>query len=229
VAINLYALKLTNSRGGFLAMVVAVVVLFYSRFRLKKTLILSALILPIFIALYAGRQTEISADADTAKSRIQLWSEALTDFRAAPVFGIGMGKFEEEAGLVAHNSYLHCYVELGFIGGTCFLGAFLYSFYGLHRLGHRGAIADPELARIRPYLLGIVAAYATGYFSLSRPYVTPTYLVLGLVTAFLCIAPANRRWAAPPISRRLLAAAFAAGVVFIGVSYVFIRLFVRWD
>ena len=55
--------------------------------------------------------------------------------RQAPLFGIGVGKYEDEVGLVAHNSFVHAYTELGIFGGALFLGAFVYPLGTLHRLG----------------------------------------------------------------------------------------------
>ena len=44
--------------------------------------------------------------------------------RQSPVFGIGKNRFGEEAGQVAHNSFVHAFTELGPLGGMVFLGAF---------------------------------------------------------------------------------------------------------
>ena len=55
------------------------------------------------------------------------------------------------------------FAELGLFGGLLFLGAFFAGIVSLYRLGGKGvAIADPRLARLRPYLLAMVCAYAAG-------------------------------------------------------------------
>ena len=44
-----------------------------------------------------------------------------------PVFGIGMGQFLEEHGLVAHNSYIHVAGELGVPGYSLWGGALIFT------------------------------------------------------------------------------------------------------
>ena len=85
--------------------------------------------LPIMFILFGGRQTNINMGGDdTMQERVQLWSEGLDLFREAPVFGIGYREYAEQVGQVAHNSFVHCYAELGFFGGTIFLAAFAFRF-----------------------------------------------------------------------------------------------------
>ncbi len=139
--------------------------------------------------LFAGRQTEFTTSEGTSQQRIQFWSEGLAMFRQAPVFGIGVGNFAEEIRHVAHNSYVQCYTELGFFGGTVFFTAFAYPLWTMYRLGRPDVvIADPEMRRVRPFLMAAVAGYAAGMASLSRSDVVPTYLVLGLANAYLRFA-----------------------------------------
>ncbi|HLZ10660.1 MAG TPA: O-antigen ligase family protein, partial [Chloroflexota bacterium] len=104
-----YAIKLTYSRGGLLALVLGIVILFRSRFGWKRTLVCCAVVLPGLLFLFAGRQTKIdfSDPNDTSQGRIQIWSDGLSLFRRSPVFGIGMDHYVDEVGYVAHNSYIH--------------------------------------------------------------------------------------------------------------------------
>ena len=103
--------------------------------------------------------------------------------------------------MVAHNSFVHAFVETGLIGGTFFAGAFL--------LGHR-MVCPPSATR---RLLGPrqfvhrTSAIRVGHsgratspacFSLSRNYTVPTYLMLGLATAYMRVALPN-----PPDDYRL--------------------------
>src|SRR5262249_27232216 len=147
------------SRGGFLAFLIGLLVLFHARFGTWKAGALAGLAVPALLLLFAGRQTTFTGGNDAGEGRIYLWREALVTFKEAPLFGIGQGLFEEQAGLVAHNSFIHCFAELGFLGGTLFLGAFLIALGTIYRLGRPGVvIADPSLQRLRPYLLAILAA-----------------------------------------------------------------------
>ena len=159
---------------------------------------------------------------------MQLWSEGLALFRGAPVFGIGYKNYGEEVGWVAHNSFIHCYTELGFIGGTLFFGAFYLAVREMHRLGGRARLPlDRELRRSRPWLLATVVAYAAGMMSLSRPYVAPTYLMLGLSAAYLRLATA--RVQALHLNRQLGLRLVGVSSLFVFATYLFVRASVRWS
>src|SRR5262245_26720922 len=138
-----YALMLTHSRGSFLALLAGLATLFYARFGKRITLILCMIALPALLALFAGRMTNITTDEGSGKTRIQLWSDGLILFQESPLFGIGMEEYRNRATHVAHNSFLHCFAELGIVGGTLFLGAFYLAVRGLGRL-HRERSLAPE-------------------------------------------------------------------------------------
>src|SRR4051794_30680512 len=133
-ALFAYALSITYSRGGFLAFLASMMAFLGTRFGLKRTFPMAVVLLPVIFIAFAGRQTNISTTEGTGQDRIHLWAEGLRLFQRSPVFGIGKGQYAEEVGLVAHNSFLHCYVELGFFGGTLFFGAFFCAFWALWRL-----------------------------------------------------------------------------------------------
>ncbi len=146
-----YAFALTQSRGGFLALVAGLVAFAQARFGWKRMIIPAGIALPLLFVLFAGRQTSLSASEGTGQERLSLWSDALLYFRSAPVFGIGVGEFQEQAELVAHNSYLQCFAETGLVGGALFLGAFTYSLTTLFRLEkYRDRGMDPVAARLHP-------------------------------------------------------------------------------
>lgn len=226
-----YAFALTRSRGGFIAMLAGVLCLLQGRYGWKRTLPLALVAVPLLFAVFAGRQTDISTNAGTAQGRIQLWSEGLGLFRLSPIFGIGYGNYGQYAGQVAHNSFIHCFAELGFFGGVLFLGAFYYAIATMYRMrSSEVVLLDPELTRMRPYLMAMIAAYATGILTLSRSYIVLTYMVLGLATAYFQL---TRKYAISPLPERRfdlkLARRFAlVGVAFVMASYVFVRIFVRW-
>jgi O-antigen ligase len=220
IGLFVYGLALTQSRGGFLALLAGLLVLLYARFGAWKAALVGCLAVPVLLVAFAGRQTEISAADDTGQSRVQLWSEALELFKQEPLWGIGQGAFEEQVGLVAHNSFLHSFVELGFFGGALFLGAFFTSLWGLYRVSRVSANGDPETARLGHYLLAIIAAYAIGLMSLSRAYIAPTYLMLGLVTAYFSLA---RPLALPRFDRRYLPRLAFVSAAFLLAMHLFVR------
>ncbi len=235
----LYAIGLTKSRGGFLALLAGLGVVLWCRLGPRKTLALAALGLPVVFLAFAGRQTSLSASNGTGQERIQVWRDWLFEFLHAPLFGNSMevkDQTEEklelpgaDVKLLAHNSYLQGFADLGLIGGLLFLGAFYIALASLNRLRSKQTqITDPELNRMHPYLFGTVAAFALGIMSLSLCYVIPTYLILGLAAAYVRVTPHFSL--APPVrmSGPVAGRVAIAGLVFLAGMFVITRLFINW-
>jgi O-antigen ligase len=226
-----YALTQTHSRGGLLALAVTLLTLLYVRFGGKRTAVLGLLALPVGMAVFGGRQTDISTDEGTGQQRIQLWLEGFDSLRETPVLGIGAEKFSElTGGLGAHNAYVECYVELGLFGGTCFLAAVGLAVWQTYRLGAGRAPGLPRLlARIYPFVLAVVAGYAVGMLSSSRSYGMPTYLVLGLAAAYQRLAGAAAPRLAPRLDGRMAVRLLVGCGLVMAVLYVFARAMVHWQ
>lgn len=225
-----YGMAMTYSRGGFLALLVGLMVLFQALYGWRRSLLIGAATLPVLLVVFAGRATDLSAAKEgTGQQRIQIWSDALMTFRTAPAFGVGMGEFGKDSEYVAHNSYVHCFAELGLLGGTLFLGAFYVAFRQVQALCRRpGLVPDGELRRLGPFLLAVLAAYAASMLSLSRQFVPPTYTFLGLATAYVRVAAPGLRAPVLPFDGRLAQRLAVVSAGFLVASYVFVRVFIRW-
>lgn len=188
-----HALLLTQSRGGFIALIATLFVLGWFRLGSVRTILLVGAAIPILTLAIEGRQTDLNASEGTGQQRIQLWSDGLDAFKSTPIFGIGFGNYSEmTGGLGAHNSFVHAYVELGFLGGTFFFGAVFCALWaGTSLVRRRNRNSDPELRRVGAYLLAILAGYAAGMMSSSRCYAFPTYYLLGLVVVHARLARAD--------------------------------------
>jgi O-antigen ligase len=224
-----YGLALTHSRGGFIALLAGLLVLFRARFGWWKAAALAAVVLPVMLVLFGGRQTDIEVSGqNTGQARIQLWRDGLGMLRESPVVGVGPGNYQVYATQVAHNSYIHSFTELGLVGGTLFLGAYLCAAWALVRMGSpQVQVLDPELGRFRPYLMAIVAAYAVGMLTISRNYIVPTYMILGLVACYAGFTPV---WPRRPVLRldlRVLQRMALVSFAFLVFMYVFVRTFAQ--
>jgi O-antigen ligase len=226
LALFLYAVTLTQSRGALLALVAGVVVLLVARFGWRTGLLAGVVAASALLLLAAGRQAELSTGNGTAQDRIQIWSDALVTMREAPLFGVGRDMFAKREGLVAHNSYLQCFVELGVFGGMLFVGAWYLAVSRLLRLGdrRRHAPLDPEAARLHPVVLGAVAGWAVGMLSLTLCYILPTYTLLALATAYTRAAPADPPLPPQRFDLRLLGRLAVVAVGGFLVLYLFVRL-----
>jgi hypothetical protein len=233
-ALLIATIALTKSRGGLLAFVAAAGTLSYLRLGLWKTVLLAALFVPVLGATFGGRQTNFgdAFSKGTGNERIEYWSQGIVLLKSAPVFGIGHGRFQDEVRHVAHNAFVHSFVELGVFGGTFFIGAFWFAGLSLLKLGSRmrgeyQSLVDPALRRMQPYFLSILAGYGVSLLSLSRSYVVPTYLVLGVVNAY-CLE--SRRQGLPTIvrldGRRGVELLFVSLASLVGI-YLFIKFSIR--
>jgi O-antigen ligase len=181
-----YTLRLTQSRGGLLGLFTALLILSAARFGWRKTLLPALALLPVTLLLMGGRQASMNLEGgDTGQERIKLWAEGMALFQKSPVFGIGTGQFSEECGLVAHNSFVHTFTEMGFMGGAMFTGMFFLGIWPLVNSDQPQEEGGEELERVRPFLMALVGGYAGGLWSLSRAYVEVTYMVVGLAQVYL--------------------------------------------
>ena len=220
-----YALMLTQSRGGLIGLAAGIGTLVYTRLGPRRGLPLAVVGVLALVAVFGGRQANFNLSAsDTSQGRLQLWAEGLALLTRNPITGIGAGEYEEEVGQVAHNSFVHAFVETGLLGGTLYAGMFVLAVVALYRLPRHAAFwaHDREFTALQPFVLAMVVAYAAGTFSLSRNYVIPTYLVLGLATAYTRIA----LWEPPEEYR--MSRALVVRLVLLGAgTLVFLKLFTQ--
>jgi multisubunit Na+/H+ antiporter MnhF subunit len=224
-----YALMLTHSRGGFLALLSCVLTFVVARFGWRRALPLGLLVVPAMFVVFGGRQTQISTGEGTAQERLRYWSEAFSLMRGSPLFGIGLFRLQDTIAHVAHNTFVQTFCELGFYGGSMFTGLFYSAFAALRWFGRAPlGMLDPEHARTRPYMMAMVVGYATGLFSISRELVLPTYLVVGLAAAYRRVA--NVPVTAPELQfgGAFLKRLFVVSVANLIFHYVFTRTFARW-
>jgi len=184
----IYCIFRTNSRGGWIALGAMLAAYFCVIFAKKKVGIIVGTIAVILLLVVApSRMQTTSAREGSAHGRIRAWIDGNTMLKASPLFGAGKGRFTEtsEGSKVAHNSFVHCYAELGLFGYFIWLALFTASLKDAWYISKIKS-DDPEqqelsrLARVSiPALLGYMAAA----FFLSRTYIPPLYILFALFAA----------------------------------------------
>jgi O-antigen ligase len=129
-----------------------------------------------------GGAERLVPDDTSARGRIEAWSEGLTLLTAHPVFGVGYSRFTEYNELVAHNSFIHTFAELGLLGAFFAMGLAYWYFKGLRvRAAGPAGEADEDPGR---QLRLALALSGLGFFTmtslLSRQYDLVLYTLLGL-------------------------------------------------
>ncbi len=211
-SICLIALFLTESRGGIIALAVAVVASVAYGGAARRDVLATTLLVGAFASVYLlviappqtlGRLTQFRSGGGTG--RTDLWTVAAKAFDAHPIEGIGLGNFVvvepnyaasvnqdlPRADLVVterqpvHNTYLHIAAELGVIGAAllfALLGAVLAA-------TRRGVTALAGRARLELELIGRglfvgCVGMLTAFTFLTAQYEKQLWLTLGLLLAF---------------------------------------------
>lgn len=227
------AIALTHSRGALLSFICAVPAALAYCYSVRIG-VASLVLLPTLAVLFSSRMTDINAVVEgTGQSRIQIWSESFAIWKRFPVFGLGEGLLVDELGVVTHNSFLHCFAELGFLGGFAFVSCFFAACVGLWQLRDASVAEVPkkftkdieQLAHYRTYVFAALVAYMAGILTLSRQFVVPTYLVLGLATSAFTIG--SNETTRFKVSNRTVLLALAASLGLLFAIYITVRILLR--
>ena len=220
----------TRSRGALLAAMMAGCTMAVAKFGKKAGIVAGIGGLALLTAV-AGRQGNIDISSGTGRERVLLWLEGLEALKSKDlIFGIGQGFYTDLAGLVAHNSFVHAYVELGLFGGTLFFGCFFFSLWTLYRLSRQIPQASQlPTASFLPYIAAMLIGWGTGLMSLSRCYVVPTYLVIGSVAAYANLVSRNLRPPRPIVywDKKHVGVLIAASALFFVCIYLFVKIVAR--
>ncbi|MFH1263189.1 MAG: O-antigen ligase family protein [Pseudomonadota bacterium] len=180
-----YATFLTNSRGGIVSLFLVFFALAAHRFGRKLGLVLGGILVLVFLAFGPSRVDEIGSTDASSQGRIGAWSEGLQMFKRNPVAGVGVGLFTDHFELTAHNSFVLCFAETGFLGAFFWLGLLYVSILSLRRVA-TVARSDPDGRETLAWLKGTQIAFLgflAGAFFLSRTYNILLYLLIGFSAA----------------------------------------------
>jgi O-antigen ligase len=213
----LVALALTSSRGAGLGL--GVLAIAFTVWRLGRVAGLAiAVVVVTAVAVSGPRQVfEVSPTEDagdfqfgpamtqttsgndpaswrdtSSTDRVEAWSEGLTFLKSRPLFGIGYSRFLEFHDVVAHNSFIHTFAELGLVGAFFGMGLVYWFFKGL---------ATPPVGPRRAYALalsGMAILVTTSFLSRQYDFVLYTLLGLGACHTAVTMDPDHR----PTTTRR---------------------------
>lgn len=212
------AIQATASRGAIVAIGAAIIGVGFGKFGKKGLMVLP--LLPLGLMLLPGRQGNLDLSSGTGQGRIQLQHEGFGNYVRHPILGVGPNHYHlhDSTGHVAHNSFLHAFTETGFPGGAVFASVYAIALLMLNKVQENGRrIVDPDLAEIRPYLIGMIMAQVAAKMSLSQNYSIPTFLFWGLVAVYgrICeTEPPVDSWSKNPLPAIYFVVGVAASVFF---------------
>lgn len=202
IAIILYGIYLTNSRGGMLGAITLLVLYFYSRYGAVRSSILAGIGLAA-MSLLPSRLSELDAEEESAAGRVDAWYQGIQMLLHNPILGVGKGNFTEHNYLTAHNSLVLAFAELGLVGYFVWLAFVGLSTYMVYRISvtsmdHVGESRDAQKADwveykkiSRTYLYAMLGFFVAAFF-LSR-----SYNILLFILCALCVAlyqSVRQRW-----------------------------------
>jgi putative inorganic carbon (HCO3(-)) transporter len=187
-AAMIWAVVLTRSRGGLVALAAlswfAIALRAGPRWgRALQWSGLAVLFLSLVFFFRSGGADE------SALNRLEAWSEGLQMLKHSPLWGVGFASFSDMVGLAAHNSFVHCFAELGLVGYFAWLGAILAVFSNLARIDSADDPAEGELDP-RPWARSLrlsLTAFLVAALFLSRSYSVSLFFLLGLGTALASV------------------------------------------
>jgi O-antigen ligase len=213
VVVCTLALFLTSSRGGLIALGVALIAAVLLGGRRRGTMLAAAVGLVLVTVFYfatiaPASVTERVTHPGGGTGRVDIWTVGLRMVRDNAIEGVGSGNFQTssihyllepgklvrddfivDTPKVAHNTYLQVLAELGIVGFVLFMTILLFSFvcaFKAHRLAARAG--DRELDIIARATVVAMAALFSAYIFVSRDYGKQLWLLLAFGPVMLEIA-----------------------------------------
>lgn len=220
-----YGVYLTKSRGAVVSLVGVAFLLVRALSRRSGWMMPAAVTvvvgLVLFGAGFAGGR-EFSAGDSSASSRIEAWGAGIQMLRQHPLFGVGYHAFEDNFERTAHNSFVHCFAELGMTGYFFWVGLLVATAVGLNavrRTDSQGELAD-GFRRWALMLQLSFYGFLVGAFFLSRTYVPTLYIVIAMAVALIRIADDSEISIAPARPALMLVRTGALMVASVVAVYV---------
>lgn len=149
---------LTNSRGGFISLLVVVFAFISTKLKGKKGIVFGLILLLALLAVAApSRMTSIDDHKKSTRGRIYSWDQALHVVRYHnPFFGVGKGQFKKYSRFDAHNAFLQQLAETGLIGIFLWLGLIYSNIIGFLKILRKEDMDPLRRSLYRGYFLGLI-------------------------------------------------------------------------
>jgi O-antigen ligase len=227
LAALLLALYYTNSRGGILALAAIFVVFGWQRFGRLTGTIAVVVALAGLLVLAPSRLQQMDSEEASAQGRIQAWAEGLAMLKSRPITGVGYSQFTDYHPLVAHNSFVHSFSELGLLGGFFFVGMAYWYFESMRRVRRHAEAGGLLSGAMHTAFLASGVGLFVGLCFLSRQYNPVLYTMLALGASYVSLDEGGGGAVATVWWRdRILVLALTFMTVI--VTWIAVRVFAVW-
>jgi len=185
----LYAIYLTNSRGGYLSIIGVFASYFILKYGATKGVTPAALAVVLLIILGPTRAGGLMTMDGSGRGRVEAWSAGIAMFKSSPIVGIGMDWFSENFVITAHNTFVLTFAETGFLGIFFWVGIFYAYFKDIIAVRRFKDLNDPH--KLKPFheaLMISMIGFLTAAFFLSRTWIPVPYMWVAMgsgITQFL--------------------------------------------
>lgn len=186
VALTLWAVMLSASRGGFFGLLAAVLYLIARSRRRGRNLIAVGILLAVAMALAPDTPVQrllhpTGGDRQSTQNRLITWRAGLRMFAAHPLTGVGLDNFKAELprftppgtdiDFLAHNTYVEMAATLGLPGVLAFLALLGFTFFSLRRSRREARRSGAEWVYLTAAGLEAgLAGFAVAIFFLSAAF-----------------------------------------------------------
>jgi putative inorganic carbon (HCO3(-)) transporter len=222
LAILIYALYLTNSRGTFLGLLAVSTMLLCKRIGLLRGLVIGAVFSVAALALGPSRMSDMSIDEASASGRIDAWATGLNLLFWRPVLGVGYHNFTEHHQLTAHNSVVLCMSELGLIGLYVWLLLIVSSFREMI-LVQKNAVEGAYAEYAEVMQLSLTGFFVSAFF-LSRTYNEVLFILVALSTLISVFSRRRFDYKVHLLDRSLLVSTLVFMILLIAVIKILVMI-----
>jgi O-antigen ligase len=213
VPLPLVFLFMTASRGGLIALIVALVAATVLAGRWRKVMVAMVAMVAIgavvyFAALAPPSARERVTHPEGGTGRSDIWKVGWRLVEAHPINGVGAGNFVTSTRLfllkpglierddfildtpkVAHNTYLQLAAELGIVGLVLFLATVLFVFvFAARAVREFTRAGDIGMSVMAKAVIVALLGYLAGSFFDAREYASDLWLLMSLAPALLAVA-----------------------------------------
>jgi len=218
----------TYSRGGMVALVatVGLGIVMLMPVRWTPMLVGAGLVLGLVAcSTRAGAMLDASA-----RGRLEFWGYGNQAFKRNPLFGIGYNMFwQVGGGRPAHNAFVTCYTELGFLGYWMWFNLLQLGVLGSHRtrvmLQHVDTVEGRYMRRFSALAVVAMGGVAASAYFLSRTFVFPLFFLIAMLNVVPSIAEQElpEDSPGPGVTQRDVWLAGSVGSVF-SIIYIYISI-----
>jgi O-antigen ligase len=201
------AITLCASRGGFLGLTAAALVLVWSsKRRVRNLILMSALVLPLSLVLPISplhRLLSHNQDYGSTRFHLEAWNAGLHMIKAHPIAGVGLGNFKLVmpsymtpgtnivVDTVAHNMFIEVAAELGLPALLIFLSMFWFTYRTLGKL-RRSPVIHPLIRQTASALRAGLVGFAVAGSFVSAEYQKTSWMGFALMFCLMPLAKSRK-------------------------------------